>query len=148
MGFFGTYLFDGERWNGCERDDLPSASEPWLLVDIHDSDFTEVVYRPAGPGSGAAYLGFTPRVYFENQNASDPTDVAREAKGLASWWARFRSDGDVARIVAKEAELRTYLAGDKEPTEDGLDDADVFVEVKTARFVGALGLPPIEDLPR
>ena len=30
---------------------------------------------------------------------------------------------------------------------DDLDDADVFVEVKTARFVAALGLPPIAELP-
>jgi hypothetical protein len=49
-----------------------------------------------------------------------------------------------------------YLASDTGPSQDeedldedgeDLDDAEVFVEVKTARFIDALGLPMIEDLP-
>ncbi|MEV4458369.1 hypothetical protein [Microbispora sp. NPDC049633] len=64
MGFFGTYLYDGSRWLEHEADQHPDFAEPWLMVSIHDSDITTVVYRPAGPGSGVAYLGLTPRTYF------------------------------------------------------------------------------------
>jgi hypothetical protein len=45
-------------------------------------------YEPAGPGSGTAYLGYTPRTYVDDESASAPADVLREAEGLASWLAR------------------------------------------------------------
>jgi hypothetical protein len=54
MGFFGAYLFDGNRWTLHQPDQLPAVAEPWLMIDIHDSDITTVVYRPAGRGSGVA----------------------------------------------------------------------------------------------
>jgi len=85
MGFFGTYLFDGQRWMTHEADKLPTVPEPWLLVDIHDSDIATIAYRPIGSGSGVAYLGVTPRTYFEDPGASAPSDVAREAGGLVEW---------------------------------------------------------------
>lgn len=149
-------LFDGEQWTSREPGDLPALKGAWLLMDIHDSDFTEVTYRPTGPGSGIAYLGFTPRVYFENESASAPTDPAREAEGLAFWWGQLHGDVSGAQVEAKAAELTAYLAGDVEPPEDededkdepDRDDADVFVEVKTARFLDVLDLPAVEDLPR
>ncbi len=86
MGVFGTYLFDGTRWTEQDSEDEPTAAGPWLWIDIHDSDVATVKYRPIGPGTGIAFLGFTPRVYFEDDSASDPTDVDREANGLAAWW--------------------------------------------------------------
>ncbi|MFC0435703.1 hypothetical protein [Kutzneria buriramensis] len=152
MGFFGTFVFDGSAWltePGAEK----RVGEPSLLVDIHDSDIATIVYRPAGPGSGVAYLGFTPRSYFEDDAASAPTDVAREAAGLAAWW-RLRSSASDAEVAAKQQELAGYLAEDISADEDvdaaeigaELDDAEVFVEVKTARFLAALGLPLPEDL--
>jgi hypothetical protein len=54
---------------------------------------------------------------------------------------------------AKAAELADYLARDEIPeeaptAEEALDDAEVFVEIKTSRFLTALGLPIPEDLPR
>lgn len=36
---------------------------------------------------------------------------------------------------------------DEDKDEDELDDKEVFVEVKTARFLAALGLPPLDALP-
>jgi hypothetical protein len=109
MGFFGTYLYAQNRWSEHSAGFLPTVTEPWLLVDIHDSDFTIVTYRPAGPGSGVAYLGITPRDYFEDPTASEPTDVTGEAAGLAFWWTQMHSTGD----GAKAGQLATFLAADE-----------------------------------
>ncbi|MFD6612914.1 hypothetical protein ACFWD1_29010 [Micromonospora chalcea] len=58
---------------------------------------------------------------------------------------------------AKEAELAAYPAEDLDPADidldhddedEDLDDAEVFVEVKAARFLAALDLPVPDDLPR
>jgi hypothetical protein len=161
MGFFGTYLYDGQQrhWRPAtlaidevgrpiRGDQQPAAAEPWLLVDIHDSDFTTVIYRPAGRGTGVAYLGITPRTYFEDERASAPTDVTREGAGLADWWRLAHDRIDDPAGNAKEIELRSFLAPDLEPddidTEDegeAEDDAELFVEVKTRHFLTALDLP-------
>ncbi|MFI6097262.1 hypothetical protein ACIA8G_16985 [Lentzea sp. NPDC051213] len=147
VGFFGTYAYENGSWTTLSEGELPPLVEPWLWIDIHDSDITSVVYAPHGPGTGVAYLGLTPRTYFENESASDPTDVSVEAAGLAAWWASQRS-ASAAECAAKQEELAGYLAADEEPdiewdeSEDvEIDDAEVFVEVKTARFLGVLGLP-------
>jgi hypothetical protein len=152
VGFFGTYLFDGRHWTSHQADDeTPADDKPWLLVDIHDSDIATVIYRPIGSGSGVAFLGFTPRTYFEDPDASEPTDVTREARGLAQWWARHHGGSDPEQGV-KATELITFLAADHGPAEldrdddRNLDDGEVFVEVKAARFIAALDLPPINDL--
>lgn len=148
VGFFGTYAFEHGQWKTLSEGELPPLDEPSLWIDIHDSDITSVVYTPVGPGSGVAYLGLTPRTYFENPNASDPTDVLREAAGLAAWWA-LHDSGDVA---AKQAELLGFLASDENPEDfslaegEDVEEADVFVEIKTARFLEALGLPVPYDL--
>ena len=151
MGFFGTYAYEHGSWKTLSEGELPPLAEPFLWIDIHDSDITSVVYAPAGPGAGVAYLGLTPRTYFENPNASDPTDVLREAAGLASWWALSNS-GDAP---AKQAELLAFLAEDEDPhgfewdeseDVDEIDDGEVFVEVKTRRFLAALDLPLPEGL--
>ncbi|SMC69147.1 hypothetical protein [Lentzea albidocapillata] len=151
VGFFGTYAYEHGSWKTLSEGELPPLAEPFLWIDIHDSDITSVVYAPAGTGSGVAYLGLTPRTYFENPSASDPTDVLQEAAGLAEWWALSRS-GDVP---AKQAELLAFLAEDEDPnafewaeSEDvaEIDDGEVFVEVKTRRFLAALDLPVPDGL--
>ncbi|MEU4238390.1 hypothetical protein [Actinoplanes sp. NPDC026619] len=150
MGFFGTYLYDGEQWHDAEPDSRPAGDHPWMLLDIHDSDFTIVTYAPPGAGTGIAYLGVTPRTYFEDDSASAPTDVIRESAGLAAWWATLHPGG--GEVLAKQEQLVTFLAQDVDPEDDDLDDGDdadvddlddaeVFVEIKTARFVSALDLP-------
>jgi hypothetical protein len=153
VGFFGTYLFGDGHWSVHKPDDDPPVStEPWLLVDIYDSDIATVIYRPAGRGTGITYLGYTPRTYFEDPDASAPTDTAAEAAGLASWWAAHHSTvtgGAVsdAALAAKVAELGAFLAADLDPADIAVDeDAEVFVEIKTAAFLAALDLPAIEDL--
>lgn len=151
MGFFGLYLYEAGQWSELDLDAEPTANEPWLLVRIHDSDIGSVVYAPAGPGSGVAFLGYTPRIYFEDDSASDPTDPDIEARGLATWWATVHRETDEASRTAKEHQLRAFLAADIPPSDDedegDLDDGDVFVEIKVARFIRALGLPVPGGLP-
>ncbi|MEV7986869.1 hypothetical protein [Micromonospora sp. NPDC085948] len=79
-------------WAGAAVGVACAGNTPWLLVDIHDSDSATLTYRPAGPGTGVAYLGYTPRTYFENPDASAPTDAVREAAGLSAWWALTTAD--------------------------------------------------------
>ena len=62
VGFFGGYVFDGTTWHGfdLDSDHRLDIAAPWLSVYIHDSDIATVRYEPHGPGSGTAYLGYTP----------------------------------------------------------------------------------------
>lgn len=145
MGFFGAYMYADGRWSETDPDAGPSAppAEPWLTVSVHDSDWAAVRYAPAGPGTGEAFLGMTPRVYFEDDEASAPTDPSREASGLAAW----ASATGAAAVDA--ATMERFLAGDddEEPDPDAdVPDEDVFVELKCRRFLAALGLPVPADL--
>jgi hypothetical protein len=150
VGFFGSYVFDGTDWHGFDPDsgEAPDVVAPWLSVDIHDSDFAVVRYAPPGPGSGTAYIGYTPRAYFEDESASAPTDVPREAAGLASWLVRQQGRSDEAGLRELVA---SFLADDSPDDLDdaGLeDDAEVFVEVKVSRFLKAVAVPVPGELPR
>ena len=152
MGFFGRYLFDGTQWTQQEPGSAPTVAEPWLLIDIHDSDICTVMYGPAGPGSGIAFLGFTPRTYFDDESASAPTDVVVEAEGLGAWWAGLHPEASQQARTATALALRDFLAtddasvDDEDRPDDELDDAEVFVEIKTSRFLSALGLPTPDGL--
>jgi hypothetical protein len=143
VGFFGNYVYTHGRWALVDADaGIPPQAGVWLSVSIHDSDFTMVRYFPPGAGNGEAFLGFTPRVYFEEPSASAPTNAPLEAVGLVSW-TRAAGTGVAPRVEVIEA----FLATDEQDDQD--EDADlpadeVFAELKTARFVTALGLP---DLP-
>ncbi|MFG1851433.1 hypothetical protein ACGFJT_06290 [Actinomadura geliboluensis] len=157
MGFFGTYVYDGARWLEHLPDQPPDLEEPWLMVDVHDSDIAIIVYRPMGPGTGVAYLGHTPRTYFEDEGASAPTNTAREAAGLTAWRDQVHGGVGEAGREAKESQLVAYLAADIDPAEievhededvDELDDEEIFVEVKAGRFLAALDLPVPADLSR
>jgi hypothetical protein len=163
VGFFGTYLYDEGQWHDVEPGTQPHGDGPWLLADIYDSDITTLTYHPPGPGSGIAYLGVTPRTYFENTDASRPTDVAREAAGLATWWATIQDDAPATnRVSTMREHIAGYLAPDADPDEDTpddedpggidtLDDGEIFVEVKTARLLHTLELPlpaALDDMDR
>ena len=156
MGFFGGYVFDGSTWREFDpdSDQWPDIAAPWLSVYIHDSDIATVRYEPGGPGSGIAYLGRTPRVYFGDESASVPADVLREAAGLASWLAS-QGKGDEAGLRDL---IASFLAGDTPEQQipghgsagtdaGGLDDAGIFVEIKVSRFLAAVGLPVPPELP-
>jgi hypothetical protein len=169
MGFFGGYIFDGRDWLEFEPSSgsAPAVGSPWLKVVIFDSDIADISYHPAGPGTGVAYLGYTPRVYFEDENASSPTDVEREAAGLAAWVAAYQGGGDetalqdlIAPFLASdedededdverdEEDDDAWAADEEEPDEDSDsdDDAEAVVEVKLARLLAAIGLPVPDDL--
>jgi len=156
VGYFGRFLFDGTTWTEVEYDTEPAIPEPWLMLDIHDSDIATVWYRPVGPGTGTAYLGITPRIYFESETASTPTDIDREAAGLAHGRDQLQlAPADDAHYRITATELRTYLAEDIALDDGDLDEddglgpdvAEVFVEAKAHRFLAALSLPTPEDLP-
>jgi hypothetical protein len=137
MGFFGSYVYDGAGWTSVDPTATVDVPEPGLWVMVHDSDVTRLTYRPSGRGSGEAFVGYTPRSYFEDETASAPTDVAREAAGLHDW-----ATAVVGSSPGEEA-IAAFLAADEEEIDDfdESDDAEIFVEVKTARLLTALGLP-------
>jgi len=56
-------------------------AEPTLLVQIHDEDVVGIMYGPAAPGAGEAWLGPGP-AYFDDDAAYD---VESAAEGLAAW---------------------------------------------------------------
>ncbi|MCP2271133.1 hypothetical protein [Actinokineospora diospyrosa] len=130
---FGRYVYDGSRWHAREEWDDSVQPDVWLTLDVFDSDLASVRYFPNGPGAGVAYLGHTPRAYFGEDEASEPTDVRREAAGLAAWWAATGGAGDTA---GKADEIAGLLAAD-----DGSHEGETFVEDQAARFLAALGVP-------
>ena len=76
MGYFGTFIYRDGEWRdhgGGERE---------LVLDIHDSDIATVDYRPAPPGLGRFYLGYQPRDYFDDPDASWPVDIPAEIDGF------------------------------------------------------------------
>jgi hypothetical protein len=147
MGFFGTYQFDGTAWSEGDPDAGPTGPEPWLWLDIYDSDFVTIRYAPAGSGTGIAFLNQTPRIYFQRDGASAPTDVDGESLGLAEWWTAHHRGASVDEQGVRRREIATLLASDVERSdEDFEDDADIFAEVKATRFLSAMDLPLPDDL--
>jgi hypothetical protein len=147
VGFFGTYLYESGRWS--ERDDAREATEPWLFLNIYDSDIATIMYRPCAPGTGMTFIGHTPRKYFDDPEASLPTDTVLESAGLAAWWADHRGLDDDLERAAKQTEIASYLASDADwdlawPRDD--EDNDRPVEVTVGRFLEALGLAVPDEL--
>lgn len=123
MGYFATFIYRDGEWRdhgGGERE---------LVVDIHDSDIATVDYRPAPPGLGRFYLGYQPRDYFADPDASRPLDVEAEVEGFRDW-AR-----SVLGTAPAHADVRGLVAGNAgAPVDD-------FVEDSAARLIALLGLP-------
>ena len=130
MGLFGTFTYSGGEWTSAE------PTEPYLVVDVHDSDIATVDYRPAADASGRCYLGFQPRVYFEDPTASPPVDNAAEARGLVAWTrqvtGRSIEPDDVAALLATD--------------DEDADPEDLFVEETVVRLLELSGLPVPEEL--
>lgn len=126
MGEFVSLTHDGNHW-------LPEAhGSTWLRVDIHDSDIATLTFSPSGYARGLVYLGYQPRVYFDDPAASAPVDLDLESAALAAW-AR-----DVSGVDVDPADIRVLLAGETDG--DPLDD---FVEETVDRLLALLGLDPL-----
>lgn len=142
VGFFGNYVYTQGQWTEVDVDSgPPEPTGVWMFVSIHDSDFATVRYLPSGDGRGEAFLGFTPRIYFEEPSASPPTNAPLEAAGLVSWTRVAGTDASPRADV-----IEAFLATDEEEDFDEraeLPDDEVFVELKTAKFIKALGLPEL-----
>ncbi|MBB3676001.1 hypothetical protein [Modestobacter versicolor] len=131
MGMFGTFTYSAGSWTGTD-----SPTEPVLVIDVHDSDIATVDYRPAVDAAGRCYLGYQPRVYFEDPAASDPVDNDAEARGLARW-ARTATGRDV-----DPDDVLALLA----PDDEDADPEDLFVEDTVRRLLELAGLPVPEEL--
>jgi len=125
MGLSGRFAYADGQW----RHD-PSPIPPYLVVDIHDSDIATVDYAPPGEGCGRCFLGFEPRIYFEEESANKPLDVRAEGQALAVW-ARA-----VTGVAVEPGSVESLLA-----SPDGDDPDDVFVEETVMRLTDLLGLP-------
>ena len=126
MGLFGSATYSGGYWS-----EGAPVSEPWLTIEIHDSDVADVQFRPSASGRGKLYLGFEPRHYFDDPEASDPVDGFVEAAALAEW-ARFTT----LREVEPTAVLALMAADDPEAT-----PAADFVEDTAVVLFELIGLP-------
>ena len=125
MGYFGKLAYSDGRWTFGG----PTAV-PFLLVDVHDSDIATIDYRAADASGGRFYLGYEPRIYFEEPGAGDPVDTAAEAAGFATW-ARGAAGSevdpeDVQRLMASP---------------DGAPPSDDVVEETVERLLELAGLP-------
>ncbi|WP_328327279.1 hypothetical protein OHA70_00550 [Kribbella sp. NBC_00382] len=142
MGFFGTYLYAGNQWTDHDPDQPVEAPGPWLQINIHDSDFTIVSYHPPYEGTGVAYLGYTPRMYFESETEHPRTNTTQEAAGLATWSTTYTATtpADLLPYLAEDQDTFDQEDEDEEDDED-LPDSEIYVEVKTADFLTTLGLP-------
>ena len=128
LGFFGRFVYSEGAW----RDE--AIGERYLVLDIHDSDIATIEYRPA-PGEGRFYVGFQPRDYFEDPEASKTVDADSEVDGFMTW-AKETLD-----VELRQTDVRPMLA------EDGaLDPKDDFVEETAVRLIRLLGLPLPDEL--
>jgi hypothetical protein len=128
VGLFGKFAYSAGRW----RRGGPSAV-PFLLVDVHDSDIATIDYRFADASGGRFFLGYEPRVYFEEPDGADPVDTLAEADGFARW-AKEAEDTDV-----DPADVQQLMAAP-----DGAPPADEVVEETVDKLLVLAGLPPLE----
>ena len=129
MGRSGVFAYSDGRWARGR----PTAV-PFLLVDVHDSDLATVDYRFADATGGRFYLGYEPRVYFDEPDAAPPVDTAEEAAGFARW-AREAAERDL-----DPADVLQLMAG----ASGGTPPADEVVELTVDRLVALAGLPPVD----
>jgi hypothetical protein len=127
VGLFGQFAYSAGRWSAGR----PTAV-PFLLIDVHDSRIATVDYRSADATGGRFHLGYEPRTYFEEPDASDPVDTAREAQGFVRW--------------VREAEGGTVDPDDVQglmASPDGAPPDDERVETTVDRLLELAGVPGI-----
>jgi hypothetical protein len=128
VGFFGKFSYSAGRWSTAG----PTAV-PFLLVDVHDSRIATVDYRAADASGGRFFLGYEPRIYFEEPDAGPPVDTRAESEGFARW--------------VLEAEGRTVDATEVEQllaSPAGAPPEDDSVEQTVVRLAALAGLPAPE----
>ena len=129
MGLFATLAFSDGRWTRGRP-----TSVPFMLVDVHDGDVATVDYRFADASGGRFFLGWEPRIYFEQPDAADPVDVGTEATGFAHW-AHEAVEADVDPDDVRQ--LMADPGGAPPPPESTV--------VETVdRLVALAGLPPVD----
>jgi hypothetical protein len=125
---FGKFAYSDGRWSTG----APTAV-PFLLIDIHDSDIATVDYRSADASGGRFFLGYEPRIYFEEPDGAAPVDTHAETEGFARWVL------ESAGTDVDPAEVRRLLA-----PPDGAPPEDDFVEETVQRLLTLAGLPQPE----
>jgi hypothetical protein len=125
VGYFGKLAYSEGRWSTGG----PTAV-PFLLVDVHDSDIATVDYRAADASGGRFYLGYEPRIYFEEPDAGAPVDVRAESEGFARWVL------DAEGKAVDPAEVQRLMA-----SPGGAPPEDDVVEETVERLLTLAGLP-------
>ena len=125
MGYSGKLAYSDGRWSTGG----PTAV-PFLLIDVHDSHIATVDYRAADASGGRFFLGYEPRIYFEEPGDGDPVDTSTEAEGFVRW-AREASGGDV-----DPADVQRLMA-----SPSGAPPEDEVVELTVEKLVALAGLP-------
>ena len=125
VGHFGKYAYSAGRWSTGG----PTAV-PFLLIDIHDGDIATVDYRAADASGGRFFLGYEPRVYFEESDAAPPVDTRAESEGFAAWVK------DVSDMDVDPDDIQQLLAH-----ADGSPPKDDSVEETVERLLALAGLP-------
>jgi hypothetical protein len=128
VGYFGKLSYSDGRWSTGG----PTAV-PFLLVDVHDSDIATIDYRAADASGGRFFLGYEPRIYFEEPGGADPVDIAAEAEGFTRW-AREATGTDV-----DPDEVRRLMASPA-----GAPPAHDVVEEAVEELLALAGLPAPE----
>jgi hypothetical protein len=125
VGYFGKLAYSDGQWSTGR----PTAV-PFLLIDVHDSDLATVDYRAADASGGRFYLGYEPRIYFDEPDSAAPVDVQAESEGFARWAQ------DVGGTPVEPADVQGLMAAP-----DGSPPTDEVVEQTVERLLTLAGLP-------
>jgi hypothetical protein len=125
VGLIGKFSYSDGRWSTGG----PTAV-PFLIVDVHDSRIATVDYRAADATGGRFFLGYEPRIYFEEADAGAPVDTAAESEGFTRWV--LEAEG----TTVDPAEVQHLMA-----SPDGAPPEDEVVEDTVVRLMALAGLP-------
>jgi hypothetical protein len=125
VGLFGKFAYSAGRWST----EGPTAV-PFLIIDVHDSRIATVDYRAADATGGRFFLGYEPRVYFEEPDAGTPVDTVVESEGFARWVLEAEGKN------VDPADVQDLMA-----SPDGAPPEDEVVEDTVGRLVALAGLP-------
>lgn len=133
MGMFERLAFIDGRWANVAHGEPVSAP---LVVDIHDSDIATVQFESEHGPRGYFYLGYEPRIYFDDPKQNAPVDRPAAAVAFSNW-ARAELGVDVA-----SAAVESLLASNDAEAEPEA----VFVEETVEELIKLLGLALPEAL--